>query len=90
MNIFNGKTNYVIRPCYIPPSKPVSSYLSHTQTVDYVLSKLKNKIYIILLGDYILPKSFFSNDNTGFIVEGNLSAQVEIIFDCFTLHNFYK
>lgn len=84
----NGKTNYVIGTCFIPPGKPVSSHLTHNQTVDYVLFKFKNKIDIILLGDYNLPKSFFSNDNTGLIVEGNLSAKAEIIFDCFTLRNF--
>jgi hypothetical protein len=86
---FNNKIKYIIGTCYIPPGKSASSYLFHIQTVENILSKYYNNVDILLVGNYNLPGSIFTNDNTGLFF-GVHSVQAQIIFNSFSFLNLYQ
>jgi hypothetical protein len=86
----NNKIKYIIGTCYIPSGKLVSSYLFHIQTIENILSKYNNNVDILLVEDYNLPGSTFTNDNTGLVLEGVHSVQAQIIFDSSSLLNLYQ
>ncbi|XP_050534985.1 uncharacterized protein LOC126902005 [Daktulosphaira vitifoliae] len=80
---------FLLGTCYIPPVSPFSTYVAHTEAIDYLCSLFVDT-QIILSGDYNLPNVKFSNDDLGMVYLGNYSQNSDIIFEQFSHLNFYQ
>lgn len=54
------------------------------------LSKFGNNVQYIVAGDYNLPKTVITSDNTGLITNSILTPQAYEIFDIYAYNNFFQ
>ncbi|KAF0717574.1 Reverse transcriptase domain-containing protein [Aphis craccivora] len=83
----NDVQKVILGTCYIPETSPLSVYETHTDTISWLFSRFDDKTNILIAGDYNFRGTTFSCNNTGLTIDGNRSAAVNIIYDCFSVHN---
>lgn len=83
----NNKIKLIVGACYIPEVSPLFVYETHVDTVNWLFERFGDDQRVIIGRDYNFRGTTFSYDNTGLVVNGTMSAAVNIIFDAFSVNN---
>ncbi|KAE9542368.1 hypothetical protein AGLY_003495 [Aphis glycines] len=76
----NHKSKICLVVCYIPPSTPLSSYISLINSLEWLQSTLPINHKILLMGSFNFPLVLFLSDNNGFHINGATSECSDALF----------